>query len=1066
MAEVLVSAVVTVLVDKLYSGALMNFARSQGIDSQLKKWKKKLPLIQAVLADAGQKEITQKAVELWLMELQDVAYDIDDVLDDIATEVMRRKLNQQESHANTTASKVMKIIPVCCTNFIPHNFMYGREISSKLDEITARLDDLFQQKNDLGLNVNVEKSSRTNKPLEETSLVDESEILGREEDKQALLEKLLGAEVRDYHNVKIVSIVGLGGVGKTTLARVLYNDEQVKGHFELRAWVCVSDEFDVFNVSKAIYQAVCGETKEFANLNLLHVALKEKLSNKRFLLVLDDVWNEDHQSWIALKQPLVGAPGSKVIVTTRNTIVASVMNSVQPHNLGVLSDEIALSLLAQYALEEQNFDKHPSLISIAQGIVKKCDGLPLALVALGRVLKTKGIDDVAWEELLRSEIWSLHDSSYILPALKLSYYHLPSHLKQLFAYCSMFPKDYEFEKKKLVLMWMAQGFLSQPKGNNQPMESLGVKYFEELLSRSFFQPLGNDESRYKMHDLMNDLATSVAGEFFFRLDDKNDLNDRSRNFEKYRHFSFIDQEVAQSRKFKQLYRIRSLRTFLPLSTPWQRLKASDSIILELISKLESLRVLSLSNCSITEVSQSIGSLKHLRYLNLSNTDIKRLPEQVSELYNVQSLLVRDCHQLSSLPDSFAKLINLRHLDMTNTPSLKKLPLGIGELRNLQTLSKVIIEEENGFQISELKWLKDLQGQLYIKGLDKVIDPAQAKDANLQQKKGLEDLYMEWGTHHGKPTTEYEVLERLRAPHNKLKKLEIAGYGGTEFPRWIGDPSFHRLTELTLRDCKNCTHLPTFGQTSLRKLGIYSCPKLVSIKGEEEMINVGSSIIRSLRQVILSNCDSLESYCCQNSVESLYIRNCLSMTTLSFSIFQEEDLPSSLSSYSSLKILEVSHCKNIKSIFQEHLQSLTSLEVMGIYKCPSMEDSFPSCGSPWPPNLWKLEIGELKKPMSEWRPQNYPSSLVELELYGRDSGVVSFGIMEQQQDHNNTSSSCFLLPPSLTFLRIVGFEEVESISQVLQHLPQLQQLYIINCPKLRDVLETTSSLRVNVSYYQY
>nr|XP_043611854.1 putative disease resistance RPP13-like protein 1 [Erigeron canadensis] len=145
----------------------------------------------------------------------------------------------------------------------------------------------------------------------------------------------------------------MGGIGKTALAKLLYNDEELKGHFELRAWVCVSHDFDVFNISKQIYQAVVGEDITFSGLDLLHVALKEELSDKKFLLVLDDVWNEDHKKWEALKQPLVGKVGSKVIVTTRNTVVASMMNSVEFHNLGVLKEEIAMCLFAQYALEEK-----------------------------------------------------------------------------------------------------------------------------------------------------------------------------------------------------------------------------------------------------------------------------------------------------------------------------------------------------------------------------------------------------------------------------------------------------------------------------------------------------------------------------------------------------------------------------------------------------------------------------------------------------------------------------------------------------------------------------------------
>ncbi|CAH1440701.1 unnamed protein product [Lactuca virosa] len=575
------------------------------------------------------------------------------------------------------------------------------------------------------------------------------------------------------------------------------------------AWVCVSEEYDVLNISKSIFEAVAKENTNFSNLNLLHVALKEKLSKKRFLLVLDDVWNEDHSKWELLQSPLlVGAPGSKVIVTTRSTKVALVMDSEVSYGLDVLSSEDALPLFAQHAVGEKNFDKHPTLKSLGEGMVQKCGRLPLALKALGRVLKGNRNDD-EWEKLLKSEIWDIDDGSEILPALRLSYYHLPPHLKQLFAYCSLFPKDCVFHKNALVLMWMGEGFLSQSKS----MESLGNRYFEELQSRSFFQLSTNDKLTYTMHDLINDLATSVAGEFFCRLDAEMDVSDTNETFEKFRHFSRTGLPFVSYRKLHELTRATRLRTFFTVS-PF----SLDNVHVELLHKLHFLRVLKLTG-SITEVPQSVGSLKHLRYLSFSNTLITCLPEEVSDLYNLQSLFVHNCPRLSSLPGSFAKLITLRHLGLSDTPNLNKMPLGIAGLSSLQTLSKVMIEEGNGFKISDLKGLSDLQGRLSIMGQEKVINPMHAKDANLHQKKGLDVLEMDWGNESNDSRNEiieYEVLQELR-PHPKLKILKILFYKGTRFPGWVSNPSFDQLTELTLCGSRS-THIPTLGHLqSLKKL---------------------------------------------------------------------------------------------------------------------------------------------------------------------------------------------------------------------------------------------------------
>ncbi|KAJ9543819.1 hypothetical protein OSB04_023526 [Centaurea solstitialis] len=764
-------AFITVLFEKLAAGDLISFARSEGIDVQLNKWKDTLSQIQAVLADAGQKHLRDRSVELWLNKLQHLAYDIDDLLDDLATEAMQRQV-KQESYASTSAStsKVFKIIPTCCTNFTPNTIAYGRQMSSKLDEIATKLCLLVEEKNSLGLNIYAEKLNRATRRSKETSLVEVSKIVGREGDREALLGKLLENES------------------------------------------CSENQYYL--------QAISVDEKKFEDLNKLQESLSEKLAKRRFLLVLDDVWNEDYTEWELLQRPfVVGAPGSKIIVTTRKTTVASVMDSDQAYPMKLLSEEEALSLLAQHALGKQNFDSHPTLKLHGEGIVKKCDGLPLALITVGRVLRTKANDE-EWEELLNSDVWNLQYKDRILPALKLSYYDLPPYLKQMFAYCGLFPKDYVFGKDELVLLWMAEGFLYLSNGSKS-MEKLGRECFEELRSRSFFQHLGNDNSSlYTMHDLINDLATSVGGEFFLTLDNEMNLYDKNEAFEKLHHLSFVSHKYGVYRKFKALQRAKRLRTFLSVPVTKSSFHLSRNVLYDLVPQLQLLRVLSLANYSIEKVPQSIGSLKHLRYLKFSETFIECLPEQIGDLHNLQSLIVSHCLMLSSLPDSVVKLKNLRHLYMVNTPKLNKLPLGIGGLTGLRTLSKFIVREANGFKISDFKGLLHIQGKLLIQGLHTVMNAIHAKDVNLLQKKGLDELEMEWSDvfdDSRNEISEYEVLEGLR-PHEKLRSLKIMNYMGMKFPSWVGDPSFVYLTHLTLRGCGNCTRLPTLGHLrSLKSL---------------------------------------------------------------------------------------------------------------------------------------------------------------------------------------------------------------------------------------------------------
>ncbi|KAJ0716533.1 putative P-loop containing nucleoside triphosphate hydrolase [Helianthus annuus] len=268
MGEALANELVKVVVQKMTDEAFKRIARAQGIYNELMELKKTLSTIQDLLHDASQKEVSDKTVKSWLNGLQHLAYDIDDVLDDVATDAMHGELIREPG---AITSKVRKLIPPCCTNF----------------SLSHRL------------------SPRRN----ETSLPEASSVIGREVEKEKLLNKLLGNDGSSKENFSLVPIVGMGGIGKTTLARLLYNDIKVQSHFELRVWICVSDDFDIFKISKTVFQDVSKKKNEsFENLNQLHTALTNQLKNKRFLLVLDDVWHENENDWENLVRP-VADPG-------------------------------------------------------------------------------------------------------------------------------------------------------------------------------------------------------------------------------------------------------------------------------------------------------------------------------------------------------------------------------------------------------------------------------------------------------------------------------------------------------------------------------------------------------------------------------------------------------------------------------------------------------------------------------------------------------------------------------------------------------------------------------------
>ncbi|KAJ9547019.1 hypothetical protein OSB04_019562 [Centaurea solstitialis] len=533
MAELLLSPL-EMLFKRLASAGIEKLARYAGILFEVKNWEVSLSMIKDLLDDASEKEITDKYVKVWLTRLQHLAYDIDDVLDDLASDAMHREL---AGETGAITSKVRKLLPTCCTSF-----SVGIRMHDKLNSITTELQAIEKDRVARSLNKITDKVVRKVPIIKnrqhETRFLGAANIIGRQGEKKAFLYKLLGDETCSQ-NFNIVPIVGMGGIGKTTLARLLYNETQVKDHFEIRAWVCVSNEFDIFKISNSIFQEV---TKG------------HKISTS-----FGRCMSETRRDWDTLVSPFhYGAPGSKIMMTTRKEKLLKSLDYNNLNHLESLPYDDSLSLFSQHALGESNLDSHPLLKPYGEGIVKKCDGLPLALEAIGRLLKTKPSEE-DWKVVLDSEIWMLKDEKEIVPALRLSYNDLDACLKKLFAYCSLFPKDYMFDKEELILLWMTEGFLHQTSAKKSTTERVGHECFEELLSRSFFQQTPNKESAFVMHDLMNDLATYVAGDFFWRMENEVETDDRM-DIEKYRHIY----EYVGYKKFKAFEGAKNLRTFLAM----------------------------------------------------------------------------------------------------------------------------------------------------------------------------------------------------------------------------------------------------------------------------------------------------------------------------------------------------------------------------------------------------------------------------------------------------------------------------------------------------------------------
>ncbi|RHN58016.1 putative P-loop containing nucleoside triphosphate hydrolase, leucine-rich repeat domain, L [Medicago truncatula] len=842
VGEAFLSAFIEVVLDRLASPEVIDLIRGKKVDVNLiQRLKNTLYAVEAVLNDAEQKQFKDSAVNKWLDDLKDAVYVADDILDHISTKAAATSWKNKEKQVSTL-------------NYFSRFFNFEeRDMFCKLENIAARLESILKFKDILGLQ-HIASDHHSSWRTPSTSLdAGESSIFGRDKDKEAILKLLLDDDhVDDKTCVSVIPIVGMGGVGKTTLAQSVYNHDNIKQKFDVQAWACVSDHFDEFKVTKAIMEAVTRSACNINNIELLHLDLKEKLSGKKFLIVLDDFWTEDYDAWNSLLRPLqYGTKGSKILVTTHIKKVASMVQTFQGYSLEQLSEEDCWSVFANHAClpPEESFEKM-DLQKIGKEIVRKCQGLPLAAQSLGGLLRSKrNLKD--WDDILNSNIWE--NESKIIPALRISYHYLLPYLKRCFVYCSLYPKDYEFHKDNLILLWMAEGLL-QPKRSGMTLEEVGNEYFNDLASRSFFQCSGNENKSFVMHDLVHDLATLLGGEFYYRTEE---LGNETKISTKTRHLSFSTFTDPISENFDIFGRAKHLRTFLTINfdhPPFKNEKAPCTIL----SNLKCLRVLSFSHFPYLDaLPDSIGELIHLCYfLDISKTTIKTLPKSLCNLYNLQTLKLCYCNYLKRLPNGMQNLVNLRHLSFIGT-RLEEMTGEMSKLKNLQYLSCFVVGKPEEKGIKELGALSNLHGSLSIEKLENVTNNFEASEAKIMDKH-LEKLLLSWSldamNNFTDSQSEMDILCKLQ-PAKYLEKLGIDGYRGTRFPEWVGDPSYHNLTKLSLSHCQNCCILPPLGQLrSLKKLVIYRMSMLKIIGSE--FFKIGDSFSEtpfpSLECLVFSN----------------------------------------------------------------------------------------------------------------------------------------------------------------------------------------------------------------------
>ena len=501
--------------------------------------------------------------------------------------------------------------------------MFRHDIGNRLKEITRRFDQVAERKNKFLLREGTGTVRESSTEWRQTSsIITEPKTFGRKDDKEKIVEFLL-THTSKFAFLNVYPIVGLGGVGKTTLVQLVYNDVRVSKFFHRKIWVCVSEDFSVNRIMCSIIESITRENCDGLDLDVIQRRGQELLQGKRYLLVLDDMWNRNlefklglsQEKWNKLKSVLsCGSKGASILVSTRDKDAATIMGTCQTHHLSGLSENECWLLFKQYAFEH-DIEEREELVAIGKAIVKKCGELPLAAQALGGLMRSRN-GEKEWVEIKESKLWSLSDENSILPALRLSYFHLTSTLKQCFSFCAIFLKDTEILKDDLIHLWMANGFISSKE--NLEAEDVGNMIWNELYQKSFFQDIKINgylgDISFKMHDLVHDLAQSIVGPECMIMENTNhDLSRCTHHISVHHTYFSSVNEVA----FKQ---IESLRTLYQLELYGSRISGC-------FPTNPSLRVLRVSKFKLS----SLGSLVHLRYLELDHIKIKKLPNSIYNL---------------------------------------------------------------------------------------------------------------------------------------------------------------------------------------------------------------------------------------------------------------------------------------------------------------------------------------------------------------------------------------------------------------------------------------------------
>ncbi|PON33209.1 NB-ARC domain, LRR domain containing protein [Parasponia andersonii] len=837
-------AVLQALASNLYKYLENEVLHVLDFSSQFRKMNDELDTLAAYLADTEKLKQSKETDRKFLVKLREVIYEADDVLTDC---LLRDEYVKDKScHRLSVREKL---------------FMY--RTSKKLKDINSRMSKTEETLSNFLTRREIKEVIETRHSVETIAQdFNPTKPIGLDEDIRTVKGWILKKNDANERGLRKVAIVGMGGLGKTTITQEIFHDQEVISHFDKMIWVSVTKAHSTDHLMRCMLErlgTLPRDSKHDGSMLLNEFGQVFSNQSTNCLIVMDNVWELDLEWWDKVCSVVRRSGGrdgitnrsSSIIITTRNEEVATNLgvDDLRIHKPKTLSERDSWDLFSRYAFSSSG-ELSSSIKDLGRQVVRKCGGLPLAIKTIGALLETKIGSPSQWKQILDS--FHVTTSNSVLPSLELSYDELSTLLRHCLLCFAIYPQGSEIQAEQLIHWWIAEGMV-QDKGTKTAVE-VGREYLLQLSKRCLVDVVKRrkyDGSIYKckIHDMVRELIIGKACEqeicSFDRSKESPEVTQDTR-------WLGLTEEMCQP-SFFNVFKLRAL-FLMPRS--W--------FCVEKFGLLESLRVLNFSKnveaINLEDFFNWLSSLKRLACLNMSGyPHLEEVPHSVKKLRNLQMLVLFDCENLKKLHPSIATLRRLTVLDVGNCPKLKCLPRGLGKLSHLQELTGFQVMSPSNkriFQLLELQELKQLR-VLRIILTDETEISGEKTDILLQLTK-LKVLAIDHAEKPGRKIT-INIMDSLRPPQS-LQELYIKNYKWENLPNWLNPSHLSALHYLSIESGYMINRLNTVENMSDQHWNIEGLRLRYLPRLEAEWSNFEIHM-PELRYMEISNCVRLSGFPC-------------------------------------------------------------------------------------------------------------------------------------------------------------------------------------------------------------